>query len=207
VLGRGESEPADDAAADDEHSSQLIFPGAFHPLHGGHRGMAQVAARRANKKVEYEISIENVDKLPLDYTEMAQRLGQFRDDETVWLTRAPTFVEKGRIFPGATFVVGADTVTRIGDPAYYGSVAARDEALAQLRVLGCRFLVFGRRFRGQYQGLESLELDNDLRVLCDAVAEEEFREDISSTQLRAREREEEREERADGGAGHDDGDA
>ncbi len=74
-------------------AARAIFPGAFNPLHAGHRRMAEIARKRLGVPVEFEISIENVDKLPLDYLEIARRLEQFSRDEVVWLTRAATFDE------------------------------------------------------------------------------------------------------------------
>ena len=107
--------------------------------------------------------------------------------ERVVLTRAPTFVEKARLFPKATFLVGADTITRIGDPSYYGGdpaqVNAAVEAIAQQ---GCRFLVFGRLIDHQFSVLGQLSIPRTLRRLCTPVSEAEFRLDLSSTELRAR---------------------
>jgi hypothetical protein len=165
------------------NEAKTIFPGAFHPLHEGHRRMAQVAAEELGRPVEFEISIENVDKPPLDFGEQARRAEQFAA-APLWLTRAPTFVEKCRLFPGATFVVGADTIERIGEPRYYGGEAARDAALAELRAAGARFLVFGRSAQGKFAGLEDLALPEALRSLCQGVPAERFRLDISSTELR-----------------------
>ncbi len=71
--------------------------------------------------MEWEISVRNVDKPPLDYLEIGQRVAQIPADEEVWLTRAATFDEKSRLFPGATFIVGVDTLQRIVEPRYYGN--------------------------------------------------------------------------------------
>src|SRR5690606_32043315 len=121
-----------------------LFPGAFNPLHEGHRGMARVAAARLQRPVVWELAIINVDKPPLDFLALEHRTSQMKGGPYV-LSRAPTFVEKGELFPGATFVVGIDTVERIGQPRYYQhSRKKRDTALARLAELGCRFLVFGR---------------------------------------------------------------
>ncbi|MFO0870466.1 MAG: hypothetical protein U0935_16180 [Pirellulales bacterium] len=163
----------------------LVFPGAFHPLHAGHRAMARLAAQRSGAPVVYEIAIENVDKPPLDYTELAQRATQFTPHEEVWLTRAPTFVEKARLFPGAVFVVGADTIVRIAAARYYGgSEESCRAALQEIAELGCRFLVFGRQVSGDFQTLDQLELPEILRQRCTAIDERDFRIDLSSTQLR-----------------------
>jgi hypothetical protein len=150
--------------------------------------MAEIAARRLNATVHFEISVHNVDKLPLDYTEMALRAAQFDNAGlSLWFTRAPTFEEKSVIFPGATFIVGADTLLRIGQPCYYhNDPAAAEAAIAEIAERRCRFLVFGRLVQGKFQTLDDLALSPSLRKLCDEVPAEEFRADVSSTELRRR---------------------
>jgi hypothetical protein len=171
-------------AGTDDRRGRLLFPGAFNPLHAGHRRMAELAARRLGRPVEFELSVENADKPPLDYLELKRRLEQFGPDETPWLTRAATFSRKGVLFPGATFIVGVDTIRRIADPRFYGGAAAMGAAFEQLAAAGCRFLVFGRAIDGRFLSLEDLSLPEPLRPLCDAVPGEEFRDDTSSTELR-----------------------
>ena len=168
--------------------SLAVFPGAFNPLHGGHRKMAEIAASRLRVPVAFEISVTNVDKPPLDFVELTERVGAFRDeDDAPWLllTDAPTFLEKSELLPGCRFVVGADTVVRIGEARYYeGGQAGCDAAIRTIAERGCRFLVFGREIDGEFQELSELELPAGLLDLCDAVAEAEFREDVSSTEIR-----------------------
>jgi nicotinamide mononucleotide (NMN) deamidase PncC len=171
----------------ERHTRGLIFPGAFNPLHEGHQRMAKLATERTGLPVEFELAIVNVDKPPLDYIEIDRRVGQFGDDPPLWLTRTATFIEKSRLFPGATFVVGADTIVRIANPLYYGGETACDAAIAELADRECRFLVFGRLMSDEFRPLSNIELPADLLDLCDEVAETDFRSDISSTELRKRE--------------------
>ena len=55
------------------------------------------------------------------------------------VTCAPLFIDKARLFPGCTFVVGSDTIKRILDKKYYGGtdlvrgVAWRGVAWRQVR--------------------------------------------------------------------------
>jgi cytidylyltransferase-like protein len=164
---------------------QAIFPGAFHPLHAAHRRMAELAAKLLDVPVEFEISIENVDKSPLDFTEMEHRAEQFSADQTLWFTRAPTFDRKSELFPGATFIVGADTIQRIADPHYYADDPRSVEgAVERIAHRGGRFLVFGRFVEGQFQTLADLDLPESLRRICREVPPGQFRDDISSTELR-----------------------
>ncbi len=170
------------AAADE--SPTILFPGAFNPIHSAHRRMAQIAAKRFGQPVTFEMSITNVDKPPLDFVETAERLRQFSKGR-VLLTRAPHFVEKAEIAPGCTFVVGIDTIVRIGDSKYYdGGATQRDAAIATLAAAGCRFLVFGRKTESTFCSLSDANIPPALRTLCDEVCESEFREDVSSTELR-----------------------
>jgi hypothetical protein len=167
-----------------------ILPGAFNPPHVGHQRLAQVAAQRLGQPVAYELSITNVDKRPLDFLEIAVRLNALRqldDRATVVLTDAPTFRQKSALFPGCTFVVGADTVLRISDPRYYdGQPSDCAAALAEIADRGCRFLVFGRQIDNHFRVLSELKIPDSLRALCDEVPAGEFREDVSSTELRVR---------------------
>ncbi len=173
-------------AASGSTATRAVFPGAFNPRHNGHRRMAEVGQRKLGVAVEYEIATVNVDKPALDFIEMSARAGQFAPAETLWFTRAPTFVEKSLIFPGAWFIVGADTIARIAEPRYYGDdLQACTAALSQIAERGCKFLVFGRTAAAEFQTLNSLGLPRELAAICQEVSADEFRADISSTELRA----------------------
>ena len=59
-----------------------------------------------------------------------------------------------------------------------------EAAIAEIAARGCRFLVFGRQVSGCFCTLADLSLPAELVALCDPVPENEFRSDISSTELR-----------------------
>ena len=173
------------ASASGDERPRAVMPGAFNPLHAGHERMAELAAQILGTPVAFETSIANVDKLPLDFIDIAQRTQQFAPEQRLFLTWAPRFVEKARLFPGATFVVGADTIERIGEPRYYGgSPAAMEAAIGEIDALGCRFLVFGRKFEGRFHTVSDLNLPPSLAKLAQQVPESTFRDDVSSTELR-----------------------
>lgn len=166
------------------NSPLAIYCGAFHPRHAGHEQIARIGVQRFGRVV-HEISIRNVDKPPLDFLEMSHRAAQFKVDEEVVFSSAPTFAEKAKVFPGCVFLVGEDTIRRISQPIYYGGEKERDAAITELAMLGCRFLVFGRLIEGEFQEFSPEYVTPKLAELCDVVSEREFRLDISSTELRS----------------------
>lgn len=165
----------------------VLLPGSFNPIHEGHRQLLETASRLGGSSVAFELTVVNADKPPLAYEEVRRRMGQFAWHAALWLTRAPTFAEKARLFPGALFVVGADTAARILQARFYGGEeAGLSAAMAHLREHGCRFLVAGRTdAEGRFLALEDLGVPAVYRDLFTALPAKEFRVDLSSTQLRA----------------------
>jgi PncC family amidohydrolase len=167
-------------------SSGVIFPGSFDPLHDGHRRMTEAAREICGAAVEFELSIDNIDKPPLRRSEAAQRIAALSQQGPVWLTRAAAFADKARIFPGATFIVGIDTLLRIADPVYYGgSRRARNAALAVFAAQDGRLLCFGRTIDGRFLTPADVDLPPPLKDRCAEVDETRFRVDASSTEIRA----------------------
>jgi Cytidylyltransferase-like len=164
-----------------------LLPGAFNPVHAGHLGLADVAAQLLRLPVAFELSVANVDKPGLDPAEVRRRAAQFAGRAALWLTHAARFVQKAELFPGAVFVVGADTAVRIVDPRYYGEPARLHDALDRVRERGCRFLVACRvDAAGRCVGPADVPVPPRWRDLFAGIPAERFRLDLSSTELRAR---------------------
>jgi hypothetical protein len=169
---------------------RVLFPGSFRPLHAGHLAMAEAATRLAGMDFGYELSLFHPEKHPLDYISLRSRLKTFETMTCrICLTNAPTYVEKARLFPGRTFVIGHDTALRIVDPRFYGGPTARDAMLDELERLGTRFLVFGRiDASGVFRDFSADEFEHPvsgfLGRLAIAVPGDAFRMDLSSTEIR-----------------------
>jgi hypothetical protein len=143
------------------------------------------ATGRLGIDVGFELSVVNVDKPELDDAAIQARLRQFVGLRPVWLTRAPTFAEKTRLFPGVNLVMGIDTATRLLDPRYYGGrPEERDAFLNRLRAEGSRIVVAGRLTGNAFRAADCVDVDEPLRELFVLLAEDEFRIDLSSSALR-----------------------
>jgi hypothetical protein len=163
-----------------------LLCGAFNPLHDGHKQLRAAAERQLGGPVYYEMSIRNVDKPPLDFLSIERRRAQF-SEQPLALTTAPTFAEKAVALPRVVFVVGVDTALRIVEPRYYGgSAAAMRDALSQFDRAGCRFLVAGRKVAERFATLADVAVPEEFTGLFRAISPDEFRVDISATELRRR---------------------
>lgn len=165
-------------------AGKAIFSGAFNPFHQGHQQMIEVAQKNLKQNIVLEVCVNNVDKLPLDFVEIKHREKQLSGEHSLTFTNASTFVDKSSLFPGSTFIMGTDTIKRIADLKYYGATSRLDQAMATLKENNARFLVFGRDTIAGLEKLDDLDLPDKLRELCSGVSEKEFRNDISSTELR-----------------------
>lgn len=161
-----------------------LIPGSFNPVHAGHRELHKVAREILGGPVAFELAIVNADKPRLDFHSINQRRAQFASEPLV-VTRAPLFIDKARLFPNTTFVVGYDTAVRLIDPRFYGQSAEQmHAALAELHDLGARFLVAGRLTDSGFLTFDNLAVPAEFDALFESIPESRFRADISSTELR-----------------------
>jgi nicotinamide mononucleotide (NMN) deamidase PncC len=166
----------------------VLMPGSFNPMHAGHVLLARVAEELRQQPLAFEISVTNVDKPPLEGQTVRHRLAQFAWKSPVELTRAPTFLEKSRLFPRTTFVIGADTAERLVAPKYYGDDKARMHvALEEIAGSGGSFLVAVRSdAAGRVRALGDIPVPRRYVDLFTEIPEHRFRLDTSSSEIRAR---------------------
>ena len=166
----------------------VLLPGSFDPVHDGHIALARVAEALRQAPASFEISVTNVDKPPLTGETIQHRIAQFAWKAPVELTRAPTFLEKSRLFPGTTFAIGADTAERLVAPRYYGGDEDRmHAALEEIGTAGGTFLVAVRiDATGRVRALADIPVPRRFADLFTEIPEHRFRLDTSSSEIRAR---------------------
>lgn len=166
-----------------------LLSGSFNPLHRGHRALSDVAAKHLGREVHFELPLVNADKAPIDLLEARRRAAQFAGYAPLLLTRTPLFQQKADLFPESVFVIGVDTAARLVQPRFYEGEAGMDAALTHLRKAGCRFLVAGRQSQEEggkrFFTLRDIDIPGAYRALFEALPEEVFRQDISSSELRS----------------------
>src|SRR5215472_13461050 len=166
----------------------VLFPGSFNPMHEGHVLLARVAEELRQQPLAFEIAVTNVDKPPLAGETVRHRVAQFAWKSPVELTRAPTFLEKSRLFPSTTFVIGADTAERLVESRYYGDDADRMHvALEEIAASGGSFLVAVRLdAAGRVCALKDIAVPRRYADLFIEIPEHRFRVDASSSAIRAK---------------------
>ena len=146
--------------------------------------MAGIAAAQIGHPVWFELAVFNADKAPVTRDDVIQRASADFTPHGVMLSKTALFTEKSALFPGSTFIVGADTLLGINELEYYDSHNDRCDAFKKMRYTGCRFLVFPRKWDNIVFDETNLEIEDQLRALCSHVSADVFIMDVSSTAIR-----------------------
>ena len=170
----------------------IMLAGSFRPLHRAHRSLLETGLSVAHEAMTpcFEISISNVEKPDITATDLERRLQQFQEPgDIVVISRSATFLEKARLMPGTTFVIGYDTAVRLFDDRFYAgaeSLTPSLDAMSELQDLGSRFIVGGRHDAdGTFKTIRDMVIPPGFERLLIEIPEHIFSDPISSTQLRS----------------------
>ncbi|MDI9395436.1 MAG: hypothetical protein QM426_08505 [Euryarchaeota archaeon] len=168
---------------------KILFSGSFDPCHKNHIFMAECASKKYNAPVHFEISLTNVDKPPIDFISLNQRLEslqKYKDKDFmggIFLTNAPLFLQKADLFPNSTFIIGADTFNRLFDAKYYDGTVDTPSILRHFKEKNVRFMVFQRKS-------VEMSINPDILEFCDIIPMYEYEDDgTSSTEIRKKHKE------------------
>ncbi|RZB89337.1 hypothetical protein D0Y65_028268 [Glycine soja] len=183
------------------------MPGSFHPLHDGHLKLMEVATRICGDGYPcFEISAVNADKPPLSVSQIKDRIKQFEKvGETItillrehygcplteWRARMlSTLMHSHSVLQNVKqlnpwFLL--DHVTAPHHPKYYdGDYNMMQKILVGCKETGCTFLVGGRNVDGAFKVLDDIDVPEELKGMFVSIQAEQFRMDISSTEIRNR---------------------
>jgi len=155
-----------------------LYPGAFNPVHKGHVAIAEAA------NAIYNITQDSPHKPPLSLADMLQRAKMLKGKRVLFSRGDPLYIDKARLAPGTTFMIGSDALLRMLDPKWGPEVK---HMLYEFVSLYTTFLVAPRIVDGQLLTMDNV-LDScgvDFQTRHDLFKELKIEpSDISSSQIR-----------------------
>ena len=166
-------------------SRHVLYPGSFNPLHYGHIAAAREVERMTGKRVVFHITCDHPEKGKIPVADIERRVRQFVGIAPVLVTSGDSFyADKAKRFPGLGFVIGADAVLNIMNPAYYtNDKCSPQRSFEKFAQFGSRFHVTGREVGGTFTTLADLPIPEEFRRLFSSVP---GRWDVASRDLRAK---------------------
>ncbi|MDG6244061.1 MAG: hypothetical protein QCH31_06675 [Methanolobus sp.] len=166
----------------DRSRPRIILSGSFNPCHKNHIEMARIACGKYKVPVDFEISLANVDKPPIDYISLQERTDsvlKYRDEKcmgNLYLTNSSLFADKAILFPDSVFIIGTDTLNRLFNEKYYREGEDRQSLLDHFKKHNVRFMVFRRK---------DAEADNMMEIpeICDVVSQKIYDDDGTSSSM------------------------
>jgi len=171
--------------------STVTLAGSFNPLHQGHINLLRRSVEKAGLQSGIlELTLNNPDKGEIDLETVKKRITAIREaDLPVLVTNKRLFVDKLEAFRSSYCIMGYDTVTRFLDPKYYDNCYNYVIAtLGEIKRRNIKIIVAGRKDpkTGEFQVLTNEEVPKGFESLFVILKEDDFREDISSTEIRAK---------------------
>jgi nicotinic acid mononucleotide adenylyltransferase/nicotinamide mononucleotide (NMN) deamidase PncC len=186
-INYGKNVPGKVKLGTNSNKPGIIMSGSFNPCHKNHIEMAMIASEKYGIPVDFEISLANVDKPPIDFISLKERLDSVRacmqdmkmgTAGNIFLSNSPLFADKAILFPDSVFLIGTDTLNRLFNVNYYREGEDMQSLINHFRKYNTRFLVFERKDA-------KICSDIDIPDICDIVACDCYTDDgTSSTKIR-----------------------
>ncbi len=168
--------------------SCTLLAGSFNPIHEGHIALLDTAEHAVRAPLAcFELSVANASssKAEIGENELFDRVDQFKDIQSLLVTRRPYFRDKIAFMqPNSWLVIGADTFKRFFDLQYYESPAQMIEFASLLDKQGVKLIVGPRLSQNILETRDDF-LDMVPQFYRPSVLQlEKFRVDKSSTEIR-----------------------